>query len=174
MEYTLLILILPLLSFTVLGLVDSKWKPQVAGTVGTAVLTTVAILSYYTAYVYFTTANISGEYQKIIAFQTEWVRFTEHLHIDLGILLDPISVMMLVVISTVSLMVHIYSLSYMHGEKGFEPAAQQAVRTWLEKDGSLTRDFALNDEQASTSHTLAIGASITPSSFSTCPQSRAL
>jgi len=120
MEYTLLILILPLLSFTVLGLVDSKWKPQVAGTIGTAVLATVAILAYYTAYVYFTTANISGEYQKIIAFQTEWVRFTEHLHIDLGILLDPISVMMLVVISTVSLMVHIYSLSYMHGEKGFE------------------------------------------------------
>lgn len=52
--------------------------------------------------------------------QLEWVRFTEHLHIDIGILLDPISVMMLVVISTVSLMVHIYSLSYMHGEKGFE------------------------------------------------------
>lgn len=47
----------------------------------------------------------------------------------------------------------------LHGEKGFEPAAQQAVRTWLEKDGSLTRDFALNDEQASASHTLAIGAS---------------
>jgi len=120
MEYTLLILILPLLSFTVLGLVDSKWKPQVAGTIGTAVLTTVAILSYYTAWVYFTTANISGEYQKIIAFETEWVRFTEYLHIDLGILLDPISVLMLVVISTVSLMVHIYSLSYMTGEKGFE------------------------------------------------------
>ena len=50
----------------------------------------------------------------------EWLRFTEHLYINLGILLDPISVMMLVVISTVSLMVHIYSLGYMKGEKGFE------------------------------------------------------
>jgi NADH-quinone oxidoreductase subunit L len=34
--------------------------------------------------------------------------------------LDPISVMMLIVISTVSLMVHIYSFGYMHGEKGFQ------------------------------------------------------
>ena len=50
----------------------------------------------------------------------EWLRFTELLHIDLGILLDPISVMMLVVITTVSFMVHIYSLGYMHGEVGFQ------------------------------------------------------
>lgn len=50
----------------------------------------------------------------------EWLRFTEALHIDLGILLDPISVMMLVVITTVSLMVHIYSMGYMKGERGFQ------------------------------------------------------
>ena len=35
-------------------------------------------------------------------------------------MLDPISVMMLVVISTVSLMVHIYSFGYMKGERGFQ------------------------------------------------------
>ena len=38
----------------------------------------------------------------------------------MGILLDPISVMMLIVISTVSLMVHIYSFGYMKGERGFQ------------------------------------------------------
>ena len=38
----------------------------------------------------------------------------------MGIQLDPISVMMLIVISTVSLMVHIYSFGYMHGERGFQ------------------------------------------------------
>jgi NADH-quinone oxidoreductase subunit L len=37
----------------------------------------------------------------------------------MGILLDPISVMMLVVITTVSFMVFLYSLGYMQGEKGF-------------------------------------------------------
>lgn len=120
MQYTLLILILPLLSFVVLGLMDTKWKPKVAGTIGTTVLGIVTLLSYYTAWMYFSSADMSGTYQKIIPFQMEWLRFTEHLHINLGILLDPISVMMLVVISTVSLMVHIYSLGYMKGEKGFE------------------------------------------------------
>ena len=38
MEYTLFILILPLLSFVVLRLMDTKWKPRVAGTIGTLVL----------------------------------------------------------------------------------------------------------------------------------------
>ena len=38
----------------------------------------------------------------------------------MGILLDPISVMMLIVITTVSFMVHIYSFGYMHGERGFQ------------------------------------------------------
>jgi len=99
---------------------DTKWKPKVAGTIGTTVLGIVTLLSYYTAWMYFSSADISGTYQEIIPFQAEWLRFTDSLHINLGILLDPISVMMLVVISTVSLMVHIYSLGYMKGEKGFE------------------------------------------------------
>ena len=47
------------------------------------------------------------------------MRFTDKLVINMGILLDPISVMMLAVISTVSLMVHIYSLGYMKGDSGY-------------------------------------------------------
>ena len=62
----------------------------------------------------------TGVYQKLVPLNFEWLRFTDKLHIDLGVLLDPISVMMLVVITTVSLMVHIYSLGYMKGERGFE------------------------------------------------------
>jgi len=120
MSYSIFILLLPLLGFVLLGLVDSKWSPRIAGTIGTLLLAVVAVLSYYTAWEYFSTANNAGGYQPVTAFQMEWLRFSDKLHIDLGILLDPISVMMLVVISTVSLMVHIYSLGYMHGEKGFQ------------------------------------------------------
>jgi NADH-quinone oxidoreductase subunit L len=120
MQYTLLILVLPLLSFIVLGLVDSKWKPKVAGTIGTIVLGLITALSYFTAWDYFSMHKIAGVYEKVIPFNAEWLRFTEFLHIDLGILLDPISVMMLVVITTVSFMVNIYSLGYMVNEKGFE------------------------------------------------------
>jgi len=38
----------------------------------------------------------------------------------MGVLLDPISILMLVVVTTVSFMVHKYSLGYMKGEKGFQ------------------------------------------------------
>ncbi|MGC3979332.1 MAG: NADH-quinone oxidoreductase subunit L [Paludibacteraceae bacterium] len=120
MTYTILIVLLPLLSFITLGLLDSKLKPQVAGLIGTVSLSIITILSYYTAFVYFTEPRVDGVYQTLIPFKTLWVNLGANLHIDLGILLDPISVMMLVVITTVSLMVHLYSLGYMHGEKGFQ------------------------------------------------------
>lgn len=120
MEYTILILLLPLVSFLLIGLFGSLIKPKVAGVFGTIVLAGVALLSYYTAFDYFTHANVDGVWQTISPYNTTWLHVGEKLHIDLGILLDPISVMMLVVISTVSLMVHVYSLGYMHGEKGFQ------------------------------------------------------
>jgi NADH-quinone oxidoreductase subunit L len=120
MQYTLLILILPLLSFIILGLVDSKWSPKVAGTIGTVVLGIITALSYYAAWEYFSMPRVAGAYEKLIPYNIEWLRFTDLLHINLGILLDPISIMMLVVITTVSFMVNIYSLGYMANEKGFE------------------------------------------------------
>jgi NADH-quinone oxidoreductase subunit L len=120
MQYTLLILVLPLLSFIFLGLMDSKLKPKTAGLIGTIVLGIITALSYYAAFEYFTMYKVEGVYQKVIPFEMEWLRFTDLLSIKLGILIDAISVMMLVVISTVSFMVNVYSLSYMDGEKGFQ------------------------------------------------------
>ena len=49
MEYTILILLLPFLSFLVLGL-GGKWMShRTAGLIGTASLTVTAALSYLTA-----------------------------------------------------------------------------------------------------------------------------
>ena len=120
MEYTVLILILPLLTFLALGLLGTKLKPTTAGSIGTLSLAICALLAYMTAWQYFSIPRVEGVRLPVIPFNFEWLRFTQYLHIDLGILLDPISVMMLVVITTVSLMVHVYSLGYMHGEKGFQ------------------------------------------------------
>ena len=121
MEYTILILLLPLLSFLVLGLAGMRMKHKLAGGIGTFSLAVVALLSYLTAYNYFSLDRTAeGVYPTLQPWNFEWLPFTESLHIDMGILLDPISVMMLVVISTVSLMVHIYSFGYMKGERGFQ------------------------------------------------------
>ena len=121
MDYTILILVLPVLSFLVLGLTGMFMKHRVAGLIGTASLLGVTILSYLTAFKYFMSPRTAdGVYPTLTPWNIEWLPFTDSLHIDMGILLDPISVMMLVVISTVSLMVHIYSFDYMKGEKGFQ------------------------------------------------------
>lgn len=117
-SYTLLILLLPVLIFLVIGLAGHKVLPQVSGLLGTAGLFIITVLSYFTAYSYFSQDTGAG-FKAVEAFQLVWLQFSDTLIIDLGILLDPLSVMMLVVVTTVSLMVHIYSLGYMKGEKGF-------------------------------------------------------
>lgn len=120
-KYTILILLLPLLSFLLLGLAGMKMRHCLAGSIGTISLGVVALLSYVTAYNYFTLDRTAeGVFPTVQPWNFEWLPFTESLHIDMGIMLDPISVMMLVVISTVSLMVHIYSFGYMKGERGFQ------------------------------------------------------
>lgn len=120
-NYTLWIPLLPFLMFLLLGLAGHKLKAKLSGLLGTTGLGIITILSYITAYRYFfVSGQVEGVFEKILAFNITWLRFTENLHIDLGIILDPISVMMLIVVTTVSFMVHIYSLGYMKGEKGYE------------------------------------------------------
>jgi NADH-quinone oxidoreductase subunit L len=119
-SYTLWIPLIPLFVFLVTGIFGGKMKPVISGLLGVAGLLFSFSLSIFTAWQYFfQTEKTSGAFQKIIAHNTVWLQFTDSMHIDLGVLLDPISVMMLVVITTVSLMVHIYSLGYMKGEAGF-------------------------------------------------------
>ena len=94
---------------------------RTAGLIGSIGLGLVTILSYATAWSYFTAPRLAdGTYETLMPYNFCWLPFTQNLSIDMGILLDPISVMMLIVISTVSLMVHIYSFGYMKGERGFQ------------------------------------------------------
>lgn len=118
--YAILIPILPLVSFLVIGLLGNYMKPIVSSIIGTLSLATVAVLSYQLAISYFWGVGlVGGEYQTFIPHDYDWLVFTDTLRIKLGTLIDPISAMMLVVISTISLMVHIYSIGYMKGDKGF-------------------------------------------------------
>src|SRR5574344_3153136 len=121
-SYVFLILLLPALSFVLLGLAGMKMSHKVAGLIGTVVLGTIFCLSYYTAFEYFLGQGrgADGLFPTITPFNFTWLKFNELLTFNIGFRLTPISVMMLVVITTVSFMVHIYSFGYMHGEKGFQ------------------------------------------------------
>jgi NADH-quinone oxidoreductase subunit L len=117
---TIWIALIPFFVFIFLGLFGHKFKPIVSGIVGSTGLGAAFVMSWMTAFRYFLIdGKVNDVYQKIIGFNTTWLHFTDKLHIDMGALIDPISVMMLVVVSTVSFMVHIYSIGYMKGEVGY-------------------------------------------------------
>lgn len=132
-SYAFLILLLPFLSFVVLGLAGMKMKPAVAGWIGTLMLGVVFAMSVYTAYEYFFAIgrDATGMYPTVTVFNFTWLRFTELLTFNIGFRLTPISVMMLIVITTVSLMVHIYSFGYMaerdehYRKEGYEKGFQR-------------------------------------------------
>ncbi len=121
-SYSFLILLLPFLSFLVLGLLGMKMKEKVAGLIGTTVLGVLFALSIYTAYEYFFAIGrdaVTGLYPTVTVFNFTWMDFGKtplfgtDLLFKIGFRLTPISVMMLIVITTVSFMVHIYSFGYM-------------------------------------------------------------
>ena len=118
--YILWIPLLPLATFVLLGLFGRKYFAKTAGIIGTASLLTSTILSFVAAKQYFfVDGKVNGVYQKIIALKYTWLQFSPNVSIDMGIIVDPISVMMLIVVTSVSLMVHVFSLGYMKGEERF-------------------------------------------------------
>lgn len=125
-SYIAWIPLLPLASFVLLGLFGRKYFKSFSGIMGTVVLLAITVLSFITAYQYFfVDGKVNDVYQSIIPFKYTWLEFSPSplgkggMGLDMGIVLDPISVMMLVVVSFVSLMVHIFSLGYMKGEERF-------------------------------------------------------
>jgi NADH-quinone oxidoreductase subunit L len=124
LNYTIAVLILPFLTFVFLGLVGVKMKKKAAGIVGVCSMGVTAFIAFAAAFTYFFGTDqgqvIDGVRQQLQVFDYTWMQFTKNLVIKIGVLLDPISAMMLIVITTVSFMVHLYSLGYMDGEKGFQ------------------------------------------------------
>jgi len=118
--FILLIILLPLAGFLMLGIYGIKYFKNTSGIIGTTLLLISTVLALYTAYGYFFEyGKVDGVYQKLVPLKYTWLQFSESVSIDMGIIIDPISVMMLVVVTFISLMVHIYSLGYMKGDERF-------------------------------------------------------
>ena len=120
--YISFVLIIPLVVFLVTGLFGKSrvLVTALSGILGTLGIFAAACLSYFAAYNYFIVGGrVDGVFPTIMAFKQIWLQFSPSLSIDFGIMLDPISVMMLVVVTTVSPMVHLYSIGYMHGEERY-------------------------------------------------------
>jgi NADH-quinone oxidoreductase subunit L len=120
--YIVLIPLLPLAGFVVLGLFGRRYFRRSSGVIGTGLVLVSTGLAVWVAYqCLFGTGSTSLALRShpFILLKANWLPFSPHLSIDLSAIIDPISVMMIAIVSFISLMVHIFSLGYMKGEERF-------------------------------------------------------
>ncbi|MBR2147227.1 MAG: NADH-quinone oxidoreductase subunit L, partial [Muribaculaceae bacterium] len=126
---TIYVLAIPFFMFLFLGLVGVKMPRKITGVLGVLGMAVTTVWAYAIAFTYFFgdgPQKVNDVYQQLVTTDWTWLSFyADKLVVKLGVLLDPISAMMLVVICTVSFMVHLYSLGYMsdhdgNPEKGFQ------------------------------------------------------
>jgi NADH-quinone oxidoreductase subunit L len=115
-EKALLITLLPLLSFVVIVFLTRKAK-MVSAIIALASIGASALLSIS---VLFDTLKDKTPKE----FSIDWLNIPslgsfKGLHIQMGILIDPLSSLMLVIVTFVATLVVLYSLGYMKGDKGF-------------------------------------------------------
>jgi len=104
----------PLLGFLINGLLGRKIKNEkVIGTIGTLAI----FASFIVSCMYF--VRLLGDdiktHETIVA---SWMTMGP-LSIDWGFLLDPLSALMILNVTGLSTLIHLYSIGYMHGEDGY-------------------------------------------------------
>lgn len=114
LQHAWLIPLLPALSFIIIGLLLRR-VPILSAAVALSVSSISLILAIGVCQAVLS-QGISVEHPFIQ--RIPWVSISG-LSIDMGVYIDPISAMMLMVVTLVSLMVQIYSIGYMRGDSGF-------------------------------------------------------
>jgi NADH-quinone oxidoreductase subunit L len=109
---------IPFFSFLIVGLFIRPLSQKVASIVATASIFVTAILAWLLAWEYFHLFPVGTERLTLIPWSFEWLTYQNNMSVNVGVLIDPISVLLLVVVTTVSALVHLYSIGYMHGDTG--------------------------------------------------------
>ncbi|MEK7689955.1 MAG: NADH-quinone oxidoreductase subunit L, partial [Bdellovibrionota bacterium] len=86
-----------------------------SGFLATSLAVIAAFASYVLAWRFFSGADPTLK----LGWSIDWLRFQPGMTVTLGVLIDPLSVMMISIVTTISALVHIYSLAYMKGDPGF-------------------------------------------------------
>ncbi|MFH0768529.1 MAG: NADH-quinone oxidoreductase subunit L [Chloroflexota bacterium] len=112
-----LIFLLPVFSFIIIAFFVRPFvKPEsrVAGHITITALAGSLALSLWTL-----TAVMAAPHHELPVPNITWLVIEGGLTINLGLMVDSLTAVMLVVVTTVSLMVQIYSQGYMHGDPGY-------------------------------------------------------
>ena len=115
-----IILLLPFTNFLVLGLTSRSIRQPLSGYWSCLTMSISALLSIAVAYAYFVQKGaVNGVFPPLELLRYPWLVFGNNLAIDISIVLDPLTVMMLVVVTFVAAMVHLFSLGYMKDDKRY-------------------------------------------------------
>ena len=105
----------PLLGFLINGLIGRRFSEKTIGWIGAAAIGIpfAIALSIFLELVRMDPGSRSV--QKIVF---TWI-LSGDLNVPFGLLVDPLSMVMMLVVTGVGFLIHIYSIGYMHGEMGF-------------------------------------------------------
>ena len=108
LSYSVITILLPLFMFLFLGLLGMKMPKQLTGILGTCAMLVTTVVAYGVALTYFFDPQyvVDGVRQPVNVLDYTWLTLGDKLTVNLGIFIDPITAMMLIVITTISLMVH--------------------------------------------------------------------
>ncbi len=110
------IVLVPLLGAMLNGVLNRRLPRQVAGLIGCG---TVAVSFALAVRAVLQLAGLPVDARLLTDSVYQWLGFG-NLHIDLGFALDPLSAVMVLVVTGVGLLIHIYSLGYMAHDHGFQ------------------------------------------------------
>lgn len=114
LEHAWLIPLLPALAFVVIGMVTRSY-----GRLSAAIAVSMSAFSFLLA-----AGTALAVVEGNITVEAPFIQKVSWFHIgivqiDMGVLVDPLTAMMLLVVTTVSLLVQIYSCGYMKGDPGY-------------------------------------------------------
>lgn len=111
-----LTVLLPLAGFIINGLLGSKIKNEkVIGVIGSS---TVGLAFLITVLAFFETLALPVEQRSNVVELFTWISVAG-LNIKFAYLVDQLSLTMSLIVTGVGFLIHIYSIGYMHGDKGF-------------------------------------------------------
>ncbi|MGC8858439.1 MAG: NADH-quinone oxidoreductase subunit L [Ignavibacteria bacterium] len=115
-EFFYLIFLFPLLGFLINGTIGNKFKSE-------KLIGIIASLSVFVSFVIsiillVELSQLPSESRAIIINYFDWIK-AGSINSSISYVIDPLSLVMALVVTGIGFLIHIYSIGYMHGDKGF-------------------------------------------------------
>ena len=106
------IVLLPLIGFIINGLLGKKMPKNVVGILGTLMV----VIPFFLSVSLFLQIKETGQPIQYVWFN--WITLNE-ITLNIGFYIDQLSVWMMMIITGIGSIIHIYSIGYMHDDEGF-------------------------------------------------------